>query len=300
MAGMMAGSSAIPAFPRFIAIDWSGARGKRYAGIAVAECRDGDSAPALVDGPGGWWSRTAVFGWLRSELAREPALVGIDCAFSLPFAMAARGFPGREATVFDLWDAVEEVCAGEPDFGGGPFAVHPLHGAGFWHGGPQPDWYKDPHRATEWACRADGLGHPQSPYKLIGSRQVGKGALAGMRVLRALRAALPERLAVWPFEDPVPGGSVMVEIYPRLFLKHTGFGQRKIRDAAELDEALHRLGSRPLERTGAISDHDSDALVSAAGLRRLADIPRAWTPPGLDGTARRQEGWIFGVGMTGS
>ena len=94
---MMAGASAAPAFPRFIAIDWSGARGKRYAGIAVAECRDGDAPPVLVDGPGGWWSRTALFDWLKAELAREPALVGIDCAFSLPFAVAARGFPAGEA-----------------------------------------------------------------------------------------------------------------------------------------------------------------------------------------------------------
>lgn len=291
---------AVPAFGRFIAIDWSGARGKRYSGIAVAECAVGDAAPRLVEGPGGWWSRTAVFDWLRAELSKEPALVGIDCAFSLPFAVAARGFPGGKATVFDLWDAVEEVCAAEPDFGGGAFASHPLHGVGFWHGGPQPDWYEDPHRATEWACRADGLGHPQSPYKLIGSRQVGKGALAGMRVLRALRSALPGRLAVWPFDAPAPGRSVMVEIYPRLFLKHTGFGQRKIRDGAEMDEALRRLGSHPLERTGAVSDHDSDALVSAVGLRWLAGIPLAWAPPGLDDTARRQEGWIFGVGMAGS
>ena len=293
-------NGAAPAFGRFIAIDWSGARGRRYTGIAVAECAAGDGAPQPIAGPDGWWSRTAVYDWLRTELAREPALVGIDCAFSLPFAVAAHGFPGSAATVFDLWDAVEEVCADEPDFGGGPFAVHALHGAGFWHRGPQPDWYDDPHRATEWACRADGLGHPQSPYKLIGSKQVGKGALAGMRVLRALRAALPGRLAVWPFEQPAPGIGAMVEIYPRLFLKQTGFGQRKIRDGTELDVALAGLGSQPLGLAGTVSDHDSDALVSAAGLRWLAAKPQAWAPPGLDDTARRREGWIFGVGMSGS
>ncbi|WP_049975896.1 hypothetical protein [Azospirillum sp. B506] len=297
-------SSAAPVFGRFIAIDWSGSVSKGYAGIAVAECAAGDAAPRLVKSPGKRWSRTAVFDWLRGELACGPTLVGIDCAFSLPFTVAALGFPGRQASVFDLWDAVEEVCATESDFGGRSFLNHPLHGAGFWHGGPQPDWYQDPHRATEWACRADGLGHPQSPYKLIGPKQVGKAGLAGMRVLRALRAALPGRLAVWPFEDPAPGQSVMVEIYPRLFLQHTGFGQRKIRDGGEMDEALRRLGSHPLERAGMVSDHDSDALVSAAGLRWLAATPqtwvRAWAPPGLDDTARRQEGWIFGVGMTGS
>ncbi len=281
---------------RFVAIDWSGARGKRYAGIAVAECGPGDTAPVLVEPPAGWWSRTAVFDWLRAGLARGPALVGIDCAFSLPFAVAERGLPGRSATVFDLWERIESVCVAEPDFGGAPFAEHPVHGADFWRGGPQPDWYGDPHRATERACRDEGLGSPQSPYKLIGAKQVGKGGLAGMRLLRALRAAEPGRVAVWPFEDPAPCRTVLTEIYPRLFLKRAGFGQRKIRDGADVDAALARLGARPAGLTGAVSDHAADALVSAAGLRELAGRAGVREPRGLDERARRQEGWIFGVG----
>jgi len=283
-------------FDRFVAIDWSGARGKRYAGVAVAECGPGDAAPVLVESPAGWWSRTAVFDWLRAGLARGPALVGIDCAFSLPFDVAERGFPGGMPGVFDLWDLIESVCAREPDFGGAPFAEHARHGADFWRSGLQPDWYTDPHRATEQACRAEGLGNPQSPYKLIGSKQVGKGGLAGMRMLRALRAAEPDRFAVWPFEAPAPGRTVLTEIYPRLFLKRTGFGQRKIRDGGDVDAALRQLGSRPAGLTGVVSDHASDALVSAAGLRALAGQPTVWEPRGLDERARRREGWIFGVG----
>lgn len=282
---------------RFVAIDWSGARGRRYAGIAVAECGAGSDAPRLVAGPGGWWSRSAVFDWLRHSLERGPALVGIDCAFSLPFAVSRRYFADPErATVFDLWELIESISAAEPDFGGGPFVEHPDFGGDFWRSGLQPDWYRDPHRRAEMACRADGLGSPQSPYKLIGSKQVGKGGLAGMRMLHALRRAEPERVAVWPFETPTAGRTVFCEIYPRLFLKQTGFGLRKIRDGAELDGALAALGSRPLGMEGAVSDHDADALVSAAGLRRLAGRPEAWEPPALDPLARRIEGWIFGVG----
>lgn len=284
-------------FDRFTAIDWSGARGKRYAGIAVAECGAGDAAPRLVEPPGGWWSRTAVFDWLRAGVADGAALVGIDCAFSLPFAVAGRTLPA-DAGVFDLWNEIERICADEPDFGGAPFAEHPVHGGGFWRGGPQPDWYDDPHRATEIACRADGLGSPQSPYKLIGAKQVGKGGLAGMRVLRALRAAAPDAVAVWPFDAVKPGQTALTEIYPRLFLKHAGFGQRKIRDGTELDAALARLTSRPFGLNGPVSDHATDALVSAAGLRWLAARPGLWRPPALDELARRREGWIFGVGMT--
>lgn len=287
----------LPEFRRFVAIDWSGARGRRYSGIAIAECEPGDAPPRLVDHPAGWWSRTAVLEWLSSALDRGPALVGIDCAFSLPFAVASRYFadPGQ-ASVFDLWDLIERISTGEPDYGGAPFAEHSDYGADFWRAGLQPDWYRDPHRLAERACRAEGLGSPQSPYKLIGSKQVGKGALAGMRVLRALKAAAPGRLAVWPFEDPAAGATVLTEIYPRLFLKRTGFGQRKIRDGGELDGALTGLGSRPLSLSGALSDHAADALVSAAGLRHLAGTPEVWAPAALDGLARRMEGWIFGVG----
>jgi hypothetical protein len=46
-------------FTRFAAIDWSGAKGNRHRGIALAVCEAGDVAPALVDPPGGVCSRTA-------------------------------------------------------------------------------------------------------------------------------------------------------------------------------------------------------------------------------------------------
>ncbi|HEY0832971.1 MAG TPA: hypothetical protein VGE72_03590 [Azospirillum sp.] len=286
----------LPVFERFIAIDWSGARGPRYAGVAVAECGPGDAPPRLIPPPGGWWSRRAVHDWLLDGLARGPALVGIDCAFSLPFAVAQTYFASRDATVFDLWDLVEEAAAGAGDFLGAPFAEHPAYSGGFWSRGLQPDWYTDPHRLTERVCRADGYGSPQSPYKLIGSKQVGKGGLAGMRMLRSLRRAAPDHVAVWPFEDPAPGRTVFAEIYPRLFLKRAGFGLRKIRAPADVDAALAHLGSSPAALPAEVSDHDADALVSAAGLRWLAARAEVWRPPVLDARARRQEGWIFGVG----
>ncbi len=293
-------SEQVQAFPRFIAIDWSGARGRRYAGIAVSECAAGDAPPRLVEPTGGWWSRSEVFAWLMGELERGPALVGIDCAVSLPFDIAARYFPDPDAaTVFDLWDRVEAVAAGEPDFAGGAFAEHSDYGVDFWRSGLQPDWYRDPHRLTERMCRADGYGSPQSPYKLIGSKQVGKGALAGMRMLRALKRAAPDRVAVWPFDELRRDQMVFCEIYPRLFLKRAGFGMRKIRDSHDVDAALGFLGSRPARLSGSVSDHDADALVSAAGMRWLATKPEVWNPPALDARARRQEGWILGVGDRG-
>lgn len=303
-----------PAFKRFVAIDWSGAAGPRYAGIAVAECRADGGPPRLVPPPGGGlWTRQGVHDWLLAGLGgaglggagmvgagmvgAEPALVGIDCAFSLPFAVAGGYFADGAGDAPALWALVEATCAGRDDFLGHPFAATPAFAAGYWRRGPRPPGYREAHRATELACRAEGLGAPESPYKLIGAKQVGLGGLAGMRLLHALLRAAPERLAVWPFAPPEPGRTVLVEIYPRLFLRRAGAGNGKLRDGAALDRALAVLGCPPAGLDGPLGDHATDALVSAAGLRLLAADPSVWTPPALDETARRQEGWIFGCGL---
>ena len=52
----------VSGFESYVAIDWSGAKGRRHKGIAIAEAR-GDSAPRLVRA-GHVWSREEVFGWL--------------------------------------------------------------------------------------------------------------------------------------------------------------------------------------------------------------------------------------------
>jgi hypothetical protein len=286
-------------FDGFVAIDWSGATGKRYRGIAVAECASGSGAPVLIPPPeaGHPWTRTQVLDWLDWRIGQGGRLlIGIDCAFSLPFDTAASYFQQDAGTVFDLWDLVEKVCEADPDLFGGAFPRHPSHAMGYWTAGAKPEGLVLGRRKTEDACRADGLGSPESPYKLIGAKQVGKGALAGMRMLRALRQRCCN-VAVWPFE-PTDGHSVLVEIYPRLFLMRTGWGVRKVRTWADLNGCLTLLGSDKVDASAAApTDHDTDALVSAAGLRQLSQDPRVWSPAGLDERARSQEGWIFGVGV---
>ena len=49
-------------FESFVAIDWSGAKGRRHKGIAIAEAQ-GDDPPRL-DRPGHIWSREEVLDWL--------------------------------------------------------------------------------------------------------------------------------------------------------------------------------------------------------------------------------------------
>ncbi|QQP88306.1 hypothetical protein IGS68_19960 [Skermanella sp. TT6] len=291
-------------FDGFVGIDWSGAAGRRYQGIAVAECAAGTEAPVLVDPPDGGrsWTRTQALDWLDGRIGRggqdggERLLIGIDCAFSLPFDRATTYFPDGTGDVFALWDLVERVCHGDPDLFGGAFPRDPAYAMGYWTAGPRAEGFVLGRRATEDACRADGYGSPESPYKLIGAKQVGKGALAGMRLLRALRTRR-EDVAVWPFQDPA-GRSTLVEIYPRLFLMRAGWGLRKVRSWGDLNRCLALLDSDPVEEVRREpSDHETDALVSAAGLRALSGLPGVWNPAALTDRARRQEGWIFGVGM---
>jgi len=289
-------------FDAFVGIDWSGAAGN-YRGVAVAMCGPGGSAPRLVPPPDGsrHWRRAAVRDWLLDRSREARLLAGIDCAFSLPFDRAA-GYFTHDATAPDLWALVDRVCAVEADLLGAAFVTAPEYGSGFWRAGPRDPADVLPQRATERACRTDGLGTPESPYKLIGAKQVGKGALAGMRLLHALTTQAGERIAVWPFQPADDGRTVLVEIYPRLFLRQAGRGNRKVRTWAELDRTLAALGCEPGDAADQdpfrpLTDHETDALVSAAGLRRLASRPDAWTPPALDARARRQEGWIFGVGL---
>ena len=55
------GVSPAPRFENCVAIDWSGAKGRRHKGIAIAEARDG-MAPRLVR-PDHVWSRCGVLDW---------------------------------------------------------------------------------------------------------------------------------------------------------------------------------------------------------------------------------------------
>jgi hypothetical protein len=286
----------IPSFDRFVGVDWSGARGRLYSGIAVAECRTGTCAPALVAPPARRWRRTDFVAWIGAQAGRgERLLVGIDCAFALPALMAA-SLLGEDYSAAALWAYIDAHCAEAEDFFGGPFALHDRHRTHFWHDGPRPAGFAELHRATEYACRAAGLGAPESPLKLVGARQVGKGGLAGMRVLHALKTRLGHRFAVWPFDRADDADIVCIELYPRLFMKMGGHGNGKIRALEALNRNLAALASKAYaDPPETLIDHETDALVAAAGLRFIAGDRAAWAPAGLDALAVRAEGWIFGV-----
>jgi hypothetical protein len=97
--------------------------------------------------------------------------------------------------------------------------------------------------------------------------------------------------------NPLPErGSAVVEIYTRIYLRRAGMSGTKLRSRVELNRALKGLGSPPARLRFEPNDHQTDALVTAAGMRALATHePRAFAPAGLTPHIARTEGWTFGV-----
>ncbi|WBY17652.1 hypothetical protein PF049_05765 [Erythrobacteraceae bacterium WH01K] len=288
-------------FRQFLAIDWSGAAGERHAGIALAIADAAGGAPVLVE-RGRKWSRAEVLDILRDLPA--DTLVGMDLGIALPIADCGAYFPGHGASPQDarsLWAMIDALCGDEPHLAAGSFTDHADLAPYFRrHGGREGARFRcdgaahgrGRFRVTEQRQAAMGL-KPYSNFNLVGAAQVGKSSLTGMRVLHRLQGTVP----VWPI-DPLPqAGSVICEIYTSLAAMEAGrsASRSKIRDHAGLDDALGMLGSPGLGQSGAIDDHSSDALLTAAWLRKVAGDPSRWTPEGLTPEVARTEGWTFGV-----
>ncbi len=147
-------------------------------------------------------------------------------------------------------------------------------------------------RATEIEQAKLGC-KPYSNFNLVGAAQVGKSSLTGMRMLHALRGHVP----VWPV-DPLPDtGPAIVEIYTSLAAIAAGrtASRAKMRSFEELNVALANLGCPPVAAHGPIDDHASDALVTAAWMRKVANDPALWSPAVMTEEIARTEGWTFGV-----
>ena len=283
-----------PDFRAFVAIDWSGAVGERHAGIAIARCAPGRDAPELVEVAGGW-SRTEVVDWLNA--LDGDVLVGMDISPAFPFADHGAYFPGLADDPKDaraLWARIEHVCATEPHLRANAFVDHPDYaphfrrhgartGAAFGSGGGRL-------RVVEHRQRAHRLS-PTSCFNLVGPAQVGKASLTAMRVLHRLTGA-----AVWPFDAPVAGHPVVVEIYTALAAREAGLraGTSKTRDGPALDAALAAFDCAPHRPLARYTDHATDAILATAWLRHVAHDQSLWNPPGLEQVAAT-EGWTFGV-----
>jgi hypothetical protein len=279
-------------FAVYVAIDWSGAKGRRHKGIAVAEAR-GEAAPRLIR-PGHIWSREEVCEWLLRRAAKEPTLFGFDFSAAPPLIERGEYLPGEPdipRTAREFWAYVDRVSTDE-DLGAASFLeqAHRRHfyfgiadgvKAGFMH-----------FRQCDARLNAVGGRKIASAYDAIGAAQVAKASFSGMRLLHRL----DRKVAIWPM-DPLPErGSVVVEIYTRIYLRRGGLSGTKIRSRGELNRALKGLGSPPARLRFEPNDHQTDALVTAAGMRLLATTERrAFDPEGLTSHIAQAEGWTFGV-----
>ncbi len=279
-------------FASYVAIDWSGAKGKRHKGIAIAEARD-VAAPRLVR-PEHVWSRREVLDWLLERAAKEPTVFGFDFSFAPPLIERGEYLPGEPdipKTAREFWAYVDRVSTDE-DLGAASFleATHRKHfyfgsadgvKAGFMH-----------FRQCDQQLNRQGGRKTASAFDAIGAAQVAKASFSGMRLLHRLDG----KVAIWPM-DPLPSfGSAVVEIYTRIYLRRAGLSGAKIRSRAELNRALEGLGSPPVRLCFEPNDHQTDALVTAAGMRSLAQQePRAFLPACLTPHMAETEGWTFGV-----
>jgi len=209
-------------FGHFAAIDWSGAKGPRQKGIAIALCALGTAAPELVR-PGHRWSREEVLEWLRKSLP-DDTLVGMDLSPGLPFDDKGAFFPGWDrspATAKELWRLVDEIASPDQHLAATTFVAHAEARRHFRHGkGDCGDLFvggAGRMRRTEDGQRSLRLT-PSSCFNLVGAAQVGKSSLTGMRVLHRLGGAIP----VWPFDPLPPQGSIIVEIYTSLAARAAG------------------------------------------------------------------------------
>ena len=278
-------------FASTVAIDWSGAKGRRHKGIAIAEAR-GDDAPRLVR-PGHVWSRCEVLDWLLERAAQELTLFGFDFSFAPPFAERGAYLPGEQGVpdnARDFWAYVDALSDDE-DLGAASF-LERVHRRHFYFGiadGVKADFVR--FRQCDARLNAQGGRKTASAYDAIGAAQVAKASFSGMRLLHRLSG----QIAIWPM-DPLPdNGSAVVEIYTRIYLRNAGVSGKKLRTRANLNQALAGLGSRPVRLRFEPNDHQTDALVTAAGMRAHLSNPLAFEPPGLTPELARTEGWTFGI-----
>jgi hypothetical protein len=278
-------------FSRFACVDWSGAKGSRHPGIALAVCSEGTDAPVLIAPPDKDWSRQGITDWLLAQ--DDDLLIGFDFSFAPPLVERGSYFPGDDVPMAAkaFWAYVDALCD-DVDLGAASF-LEQHHRRHFYFGiadGVKADFL---HWRQCEILNKNSSGKTSTVFDAIGASQVAKASFAGMRLLNAVAS----HMAIWPFDDLPNHGPVVVEIYTTIAARAAGVakGRSKIRDADGLDTALESLGSdahTPLDR---YTDHATDAIVTAAWLRSVAHNPCLWSPQTLNSQIASTEGWTFGI-----
>ncbi len=206
-------------FSRYIGLDYSGAEtpDSRISGLRVYVAAK-DREPEEQNTSAGlgttarhmrWnWSRKELADWLIQQLQMsEPAIVGIDHAFSFPLAYFDKYQLSKN------WDTfLDDFCAHWPT--------------------DQDHVYLDFIRSGEMGNVAARTGDPswlrltekrappaKSVFRFGVPGQVAPSTHAGLPWLRRIRKVLGNKVHFWPFDGwtPPAGVHAVAEVYPRLW-----------------------------------------------------------------------------------
>ena len=205
-------------FRRFVGVDWSGAKQARQSGIQVAEIEIGETSPRLIPPPAdGKWSRSDVMDYI-AELRDKPTLVGIDFAFSIPWANGILRARHGVTDARSLWALIDRICHAAPHLYAGPVwcaTDSPFRPYIFHHQSGHRGALYNRKNLREVDRRE---GNAISIYHMVGP-QVGAGSFAGMRMLHQLTASHGDRVSIWPFDIVDSSKTTIVEIYPSFFYR---------------------------------------------------------------------------------
>jgi hypothetical protein len=261
--------NAIPAFDRYIGIDYSGAKTPTSSlkGLRVY-LADRASAPVEVQpplSPRKYWTRRGIAEWLVARLSEnQPTLVGIDHGFSFPLRyFEEHRLPHDWPAFLDdfqcHWPTDEDHTYVEFVRDGSVGNGAARTGNSRWR------------RLTE-----ERAGGAKSVFHFDVQGSVAKSTHAGLPWLRYLRQQIGGRGHFWPFDGwEIPTGrSVVAEVYPRLW-------------------------SRSFDREGrSLDQHDA---YSVAAWMRAGDLDGSLTEffkPSLTPAELKVaqiEGWILGL-----
>ena len=201
----------MPAFDRYIGIDYSGAQTPNASlpGLRVylSEANGPPVEVLPLPSPRKHWTRRGIAAWLVERLVEDaPTLVGIDHGFSFPMPYFERhGLKHAwDAFLDDFqrhWPTDEDIYV--------DFVREGTHGNGAARTG-KTRW----RRLTE--LRAGGA---KSVFHFDVQGSVAKSTHAGIPWLRFIRRQPGSRVHFWPFDgwDIPAGRSAIVEVYPRLW-----------------------------------------------------------------------------------
>lgn len=259
----------MPAFSRFIGIDYSGAETPTASlkGLRVY-LAEGDAAPIEVPPPPSsrkYWTRKGMAEWLVERLAEDvPTLVGIDHGFSFPLRyFETHGLlPDWPRFLDDFqrhWPTDEDHVYVEFVRDGAAGNGAARMGNARWR------------RLTE-----ERAGGAKSVFHFDVQGSVAKSTHAGIPWLRFIRQRLGSRVHFWPFDGwEIPAGrSTIAEVYPALWSR--GFANEgrtgDQHDAFSIAAWLSR------------ADHDGSLATF---------LKPDLTPP--ERAVAQVEGWILGV-----